>query len=366
MKRRCIKKKIIIGGVVIAVLSAVLVLIFTREKNNQAYEYANVQKAIDSADNVLGNTYQNFTLPDDFEICCDEKLYTFTASRDIKVDQTEKIRELSQKLYGKIPDEISPYEAEGYTAQLNTKEEIVDFLYYSTNTFFVGYGRSSGLSNYNGYEKYLLGSDNIDGVSYKLEDGDMQVLEAVDMAHRYIKENLMGFLPNNSDVKPKAVSVFKSDKNNSCYCVTFENVFEGVPISSVGGIIPYDEFMRPQYIECWIYRRDRVEFTWNKYYLNIKDKEQVKEIITLESALRHLEKELAPKSNYEFLDITLEYCSKASDTNAAEFDYRPMWCFTVDSMIGTNANPNPRTVIYLDAISGEIFCYNDKTNEFVF
>lgn len=369
MKMRSIsrfKKTIIISGAAAALLAVGAVIFFTRDKNTVNFKYGKVEDVVKNAGSVLGNTYQNFTLPDDFELCFDEKLYTFTAIRDAKADPEEKIRELSQKLYGEVPDNISPYDSRSYDAEMNVNGESVDFIYYTSNTFGFGYGRNLSLSSIDGCEKYLLGYDSIDGVSYRLADGDMKVSEAVDLAYKHIKENLMEFLPSNSDVKARTVTVFKSEKNDYCYCLTFENVFEGVPISSVGQICPDEEFMRPQYIECWIYRTDRVEYTWNKYYLNIKDKEQVKKIITLESALEHLEKELAPYSSYKFLDISLEYCSRANESNADEFDFRPMWCFTVQSMIGNNANTDLRKVIYLDAVTGEIFCYNSETGQFVF
>ena len=368
MKKNLIRKIILISIPVAVLIAAAIIYMVSKQPQNENFEYGKVEKVLEEADKVLENKYERFTLPDEIDVGPAKNAYIITTTEDVEEDIQEKTRKLSRKLYGVEPENIILDEShtKNCEAEVQVGDDIACFFYYVGGTFGCGFGYNTELADYYAEKAYLLGSDKTEGVSYKLKDGEMSVDGAVDMAYNYIKDNLMEFLPNNSDIKPVSVSVFKANETDYCYCVKLENVIEGIPVSSSGMAVPEEYTLFPQVVECWIYRGDRVEFFWNSYHRMIGEKEKVGKIITLESAFENLDKELAPNINYKFLNISLKYCCRTEDNNSSEFEYRPTWCFVTASYNGTNAMLNPQVVVYVDAVSGEIYCFDGNTGRFVF
>ena len=103
----------------------------------------------------------------------------------------------------------------------------------------------------------------------------------------------------------------------------------------------------------------------------VLDKQPLAKLITLESALAHAEKKLAPLEVYNIERVTLEYCAKEKALSQIgdnpEFEYHPMWCLTVSESEQCGITPPlQKTVLYIDALTGDVMLWDDDKGEFLF
>lgn len=363
------KIKITIAAAAVAAISACVFTGCFSGNKNKGLQYAAVDEAIKSADNVLGNTYQNFTLPENINITVPDKLYTIKADLVDGCDRNEMIDKLTDVvLPGYKGTGTLTEEDDGKVAKCayDNADVPATIWYYESGTFI--YGRSpltepEGMFN-NG-KQYIIGKDDLSD-SYILNGDQYSVKEAVDYAEKYVRENLMPFLPNDTDVKAESACAFKADETNYWIYVELEHYIEGCPLSTVGEPWLEHPFMRPSKLIITFDGKDKISQIANECYSHFAEKKEVDEILTLEAALKHLEKELAPNSSYTFKDVKLAYCARVDDVFKYEYEYRPTWCFTTRYGYASNAEINPREVIYVDALNGDVYCYSDIDLNMVF
>lgn len=325
-------------------------------------EYESVSDVIKNADNVIGTTYQNFSLPDSISIDASDQLYEIKADYSKNCDKKEKLNELAQLM---IPDQEIKITEESNDC-ITGKSEKATIWYYDDSTF--AYAREEltiPTNQLQNGKKYIVGKDSLDD-KYVLNGEDYTIKEAVDYAESFANDKLMPFLVNDSGLKAESACAFKVDDENYWIYVQLEHYMYGCPVSTSGSAVMDEAYMRPQQLIITFDGKNEICHIENNYYSNITEKTKIDKIITLGSALKYLEKELAPGSNYTVSNISLSYCARIEDINNEIFEYRPMWCLTVGNSSPDNTNINPRTIIYIDAQNGNVCCFSDADMSFVF
>ncbi len=358
------KKKIIALSVLTAaalMIGGVLIYHFNN-KDNSVIEYASVEAVIKDADSVIGTEYENIKLPKELNIDISGDIYLISADYSKNCEKKEKLTELAQLM---IPGQKIEISEDGSDCIVG-KSENASIWYYDDSTF--AYAREEltiPTNQLKDGKKYIIGKDSLDD-KYVLNGENYSIKEAVDYAEGFAKDKLMPFLVNDSGLKAESACAFKVDEQNYWIYVQLTHYIEGCPVSTSGSVINDGPYMRPQQLVITIDGRDQICHIENNYYANIIKKEKIDKIVTLASALKHLEKELAPGSNYSISNISLCYCARINDIGSKEFEYRPMWCFTVSDFASDNIDINPRKTIYVDAQNGEVSCFSDFEKAFVF
>ena len=409
---------VIVCFFVILLVAVILFFVFGRDKdklddtkeyNEIGLEIKPVADAVSEAKNVIGNTYQNLTLPDDFEIVCGDTLYNMTEYRmpeDNNVNAKERCMDLVDTYLGESYDKsridvefdepdgtrYSVYyerdvSIEGIDFENITEEELLELeKKLREDEYSCIYAQSDGYINvlysWNTGDSwleiasikpdvYIIGKDNIDGVSYNISGTQYSLSDAVEFATKKITSDYMKFFPGCDGVVPYAVYVFTNEKGESFYMISFEWLFQGTPAINDGELINLDAdgmYLYPCQVE--IIEPDKISYL-TMFAPFPTEKQEVEKIITLEAALLHLEDTLSPNSNYKITEVGLKYCRYREPLDefgepAPQRSVRPYWCFTVgtgNSMWGTYS---PRKVIYVDAQNGDIYCYNSMSGEFEF
>lgn len=172
-------------------------------------------------------------------------------------------------------------------------------------------------------------------------------------------------MPNDTELKLSKAYVFKSG-SNYFYCFSGVHYIEGIPLSTVGTGSTDEAHMNGVDFRIYIDEPNIIGEIRNFRYPYFTNKEEVKEIVSLESALSYLEDYLAPYGEYKISNISLEYCSKDNGDNGNSFTYHPTWCFTINKYQTNVYQLEPKRVLYLDAINKEVFCWDDVQFEFIF
>ena len=213
---------------------------------------------------------------------------------------------------------------------------------------------------------YIIGKDNIDGVSYNISGTQYSLSDAVEFATKKITSDYMKFFPGCDGVVPYAVYVFTNEKGESFYVMSFEWLFQGTPAMNDGYLNGLDAdamYLYPCKVE--IIEPDKIA-NLTMFAPFPTEKQEVEKIITLEAALLHLEDTLSPNSNYKITEVGLKYCRYHEGEGDPEHEVRPYWCFTVGTGASKRGWYSPRKVIYVDAQNGDIYCYNSMSGEFEF
>lgn len=408
------RTRLIIACITVVVLIAVILFFVfgrdkdktddTKEYNEIGLEIKPVADAVSEAKNVIGYKYENFTIPDDFEIICGDTLYNMTEYRmpeDNNVNAKERCMDLVDTYLGES------YDKSRIDEEINRPDGTIYSVYYEKDVFLDGidfetiteeellelekklkedehysiYAQSDGYINvlysWNTAESwadiaflepdvYIIGKDNIDGVSYNISGTQYSLSDAVEFATEKITSDYMKFFPGCDGVVPYAVYVFTNEKGESIYEMSFEWLFQGTPAMNDGYLNNLDAdamYLYPCTVE--IIEPDKIAQI-DMFAPFPTEKQEVEKIITLEAALSHLEDTLSPNSNYKITDISLKYCRYHEGEGDPEHEVRPYWCFTV----GTGGSKwgwySPRKIIYVDAQSGAIYCYNSMKGEFEF
>ncbi len=383
---------------VILLIAVILFFAFGRDKTEYAKEYDNdglerksVADAVYEAKNVIGNKYENFTIPDDFEIVCGDTLYDMTEYRnpgDNSVDVKKRCKDIAKVYFGDLYDETLIEEQlnsdEYYSIYYGKTVKESDFEdddsyvealreddYYNIYATIDGYVQLKQKRLVSSYDTdnpdvYIIGKDNIDGVSYNLSGTQYSISDAIEYASDAFTSDYKSFFPDIDDIVPYAVYVFTNEKGESFYDIAFEPLYQGTP-AMIDGYLS-DVFSPGMFrFTCRFSMSAPDKLDEISVYAPRPDEKRViKKIITLESALLHLEERLAPESNYEITDISLNYCRYHISEDEPERSVKPYWCFTIgtgNSMWGTYS---PRKVIYVDAQSGDIYCHDSMKGEIEF
>ena len=378
-----------------------------------------VENVTKNAASVLENKYQNIVLPDSIEILVTDKAYTLSASRfDDNVDVTEQVKKLTKVVCGEEPLSLHAYGVDPPERFLNTLkragEDVDEFLkrwseendgadfyegfkdqkplvdekrcmiaedpekyrveYWSSGTFSVeNYGEmGTDLNAQSSSYAYDVRKDDLN-VSYSVGGKDYSLADALSFAEEYVNEKLMPFLVNDDLVRADKIYVSESKDAQGqtlgyYYTVTFLHIIDGIPISDCGeGQMTSPHMVGTQFY-ITIALPDRAGLIGNGMYFAVLEKKPVEKLITLSSALAKAEKTLAPYGVYNIKRVSLEYCAReeAVSANAVQedtfYEYHPMWCLTVtEEEQMENGAPSQRTVLYIDAVSGNIYLWNGKT-----
>lgn len=393
------KTKLMIACILVVLLIAViLLLVFARDRTKYAKEYDNdglerkpVADAVSEAKNVIGNKYENFTIPDNFEIVCGDTLYDMTEYRnpsDNSVDVKKRCKDIAKVYFGDSYDEALIEEelnsAEYYSIYYGKTVKESDFEDYDSyiealrkdefcNIFAtiegaVDFSLNRSIASYDtdNPDVYIIGKDNIDGVSYNLSGTQYSISDAIEYASETFISDYKSCFPDIDDIVPYAVYVFTNEKGESFYDMAFEPLYQGTP-AMIDGYLN-DVFAPGMFrFTCRfsMYAPDKFD-TISVYAPRPDEKRVIKEIITLESALSHLEETLAPESNYEITDISLNYCRYHISEDEPERSIKPYWCFTIGTGSSKYGKFSPRKIIYVDAQSGAIYCHDSMKGELEF
>lgn len=372
------QKLVIVIVVLLAILAVAGIIIhiysqrYLRFDKNDRFEYLPVKEAVAQAEKVEGREYQNFTIPENIDITAGDKLFTFTSySKGGMSDQNsyakKKVIELSKAFAGQEPLETENFTAGGYYGFIG---ERYFFEYHSSDSFTASDDdvmREYCVDAQDEYEKvYKIGVDDISSVSYKLAGKDYSIQEALDFCTDYINNELAPFFQDDITTKPYAVYVMPNTKGEYYYSIIYNLVYKGTEFSNFGRASMAEDFMMETYFHIEI-AGDGLVNTCSVHSSRFrKDEKEVREIISLESALDYLEDYLAQYSGYEMTDISLQYCTRRDDIFIDEAETRPMWVFTVSEYPSRYGDWSLGRYIYLDAISGDVFCYDSSKVDFIF
>lgn len=368
MKKALKNRKMIILSVAVLVLVAVFIvlyfLVFRESRDEDGFIRKSVSKAVDEAPDVIGNTYENFTLPDSIDITCGDTLYDMVTVKHGDRDY-EKLTKDVAKVFVDDFDEsklVATSEQPGLV-RLSLYDDRYYFGIYSCGS--INYVDTSHVVNDKLEKVYIIGKDSIDNVSYSVGGQDYSLQQAID----YVTDKFMkDFAPLHEccdGIVPYGIYVFDSGDGNYFYEVVCEIMYEGCLFMVDGESIDNRPHVWGVKAEFGIFKPDVIDsMTLNG--LSVTKKEKVKEIITLETALEHLEKELAPESNYQISEVALKYVRKRDSMYVEESTIKPYWCLTVAEGGSKFGFYSPRCVIYIDAQTGDISCYDSRTMEFLF
>ncbi len=372
---------------VILLVAVILFFVFGREKdklddtkeyNEIGLEIKPVADAVSEAKNVIGNTYQNLTLPDDFEIICGDTLYDMISYTNPDVDPRMICKDVAKIYFGDSFDESllkERYFLEHnglYSATYDVNPQ--DNASYTINTQDDGYvginlnNEDRPVSDFDLSDPdiYIIGKDNIDGVSYSLSGNLYSIKDAIEYVTETFTSDYMSYFPGIDGIVPYGVYVFNDGNGESFYVLTFEMLYEGTPASGDGYINDVSAHAMPKY-SCKFEMGAPGEIAKLLIYAPMpNEKREVEKIITLETALEHLEDTLSPNSNYKITELGLKYCRYHEGEGDPEHEVRPYWCFTVGTGGSKWGVYSPRKVIYVDAQNGDIYCYNSMSGEFEF
>lgn len=334
--------------------------------DNSGTENVKVNKAVNNAEAALGNTYQNLVMPEAIEVDKAEKAYILSASRkNESLDVKAQLEKLCEAYTGSKPDSI--YRDEGssntFIGEINGKYHIE---YSSSNSF-----HAYRLAEWRAEEEklpcavYDVSNEDISSVSYKVANSDYSLSEALNYAEGFVKDKLMEFMPNDTDISFSKAFVYKSGEHYF-YCFTARHYIEGLPLSNVGTGSIEEAHMNGTEFRIYIDEPGIIGEIRNFRYPYITEKQEVSELISLDSALSYLEGYLAPYGKYDIKNITLEYCSKDNSDKGDSFVYHPTWCFTLSEYDANIYQLEPKKMLYLDAVNKEVFCWDDTKSEFVF
>ena len=360
-------------SLIAVIILAVLVINHFKVKERQVeerpllanYELASVSEATRSAQDVIGNTYQNIVLPDKIDVAAIDKAYIYTVTRDGEYDPRERLKTLCKLFTGEEADESKievPYE--------NSDETRIE-----TDDYYVSGQNTNSLFAYmidelrmdfeeTPYIQYDLEKDDISGISYQVAGEQYSIEDACSYTEKFFDKIIEGMIPESVDVELRKVFVCRKEDDNF-YWVTGQLYIDGLPLSSSGcGASESAHFFGVDF-RAALWRPNQIGEIRNFRYPYFKDKEEVEEIVTLESALSYLEKYLAPLGKYEVSKVSLEYCAKEMGSED-EFEFHPMWCLVVREYPWNSYMPAPKRALYVDAVTGEIYCWDDNMQSFVF
>lgn len=363
------KKRIIAVSAVLAIAIAGFVIWAFSCKKDGNFEFLSPKEASAAAMEVLGSKYENFIISDDIDIDVKpiDELYTFKADLSSNCDKLKQADKLAELMIPGIELISSEEQDPGTITKWYKFGDVEASVYYCDDSTFV-FGRTehSGTETLDvKCRKYVIGRDDL-SQSYNLNGEQYSVEDAVRYAERFSEEKLMPFFPNDSGVEAEAATVLQMDNGNYWISVQLRHYMHGCPVSTSGSAIMGEAFMRPEQLILTFDGKNDICHIKNNCYSTVAESKKLKKIISLRSALKHLEKTLAPGLNYSISRISLEYCARIEDINNFEFEYHPMWTMIVAEGTPSGIKPYPRTTIYVDAVNGEICCFSDSENRMIF
>lgn len=352
-------------------------------------EFDTVANAVSLAPAVLGNKYQNLTLPQEIHLPEADKAYIISVDNNASQEELwQQYRKICEPLMGTVP-EAEYYEA-SQTFELSTENAGGRGGYLNPNCFFLfdempfrmwdEEFEDSGQVRDALTAVYDLQGDDISGVSYKVSGEDYPLSEAVKLAESCYKDNLSFYISPGEEVSPYKAYVFECPNagGNYYYYITLRSRADGIMLARGGHINDFGAteelndnskvpMIMPSEFRLCIGIPGKVSEVQNSYRMAEAGRTELEKIITLESALAHAENVLAPNTVYNISDITLEYCGVCKEGEKNRFELHPMWSLTVQEYSESSWSMlEKKQVLYIDAVNGDVMLWDDLSQSFVF
>lgn len=381
--------------------------------------YDTVENVTKNAANVLGNKYQNIVLSEDMllDVAPAEKAYIIKGSGfadEGAADLDKMLEDFTLMFAGEKPQYVVPYgirsyevdaapylsqgldpsdfgvNYEGYQDQQPMLPDGCGYSAYGIDKYSVNITSGGDITAYYTDEWRIKGSnffpyirsydllkDDIEGVSYSVAGEDYPLTEALEFADSYVKNELAPFLENYDGAR--AVKVYigdgsgngeeVTDPGNHYYYFVYEQTVGNIPFSRYG-FAQKPEYMAKEYLHIGIFAPGKVE-QLGKCDFFVSEKNEQDKLITLESALAHAEKLLAPFEVYKPVRISLEYSDHMitqTDGSDVSYEFHPMWVLTLSDtdMNKIDVTFEQRRAIFIDAVTGDVMLWDDGQGRFLF
>ena len=189
--------------------------------------------------------------------------------------------------------------------------------------------------------------------SYMFSDGEMNVKDAVEKADKFLDEKVLNHL-DDLKVKAKSVIIYENKDDPELghyYVIIYSKYLNGAPISDIPGLRDLDKHFN-DCVEVFINSsKDILGYRNLMYYQEDIDAttDETNEYITLDSALKLTQKELAGYRIVDISNIKINYISDISIKT-----YRPFWTFEIDRNRVDDFDFIPRDFILVDMHTGEV------------
>ena len=365
------KKRAIIcaSGVIIIALILICIIYIKSDSSESSLIFTNFRNAAHKASESVGSSYQNLILPQTIQIPEPTALYTLTVTTKDNIDCKEKLNLLCERMCGQKATSVSEAVLGNGAQGVCDNKGMLSF-FYGGSFLWAAMDPDKMWAEYSTdtvEAVYDLEKDDLTGINYDVSGSPYPASKAVEYAKEQFNEKIKEFMLMDTETKPKELIVFNSKDEGHYYCITFEHYVDGVPLLWSGTGLALKTRIFPSQLEIHIHHPDEITVIKNGYYRVLSEKKEIQEIITLESALKKLEKELAPYGVYTVSDIRLEYV--AADTvlfGSDTLEYRPSWCFIIEDQSRNTSYISPKKLLLCDALTGEISCWDDKKGDYVF
>ena len=353
-------------------------------------EFDTVANAVSLASAVLGNKYQNLTLPQEIHLPEADKAYIISVDNNASQEELwQQYRKLCEPLLGAVPE--AEYDERSQAVEVAGEQAGGRGGYVDPSMFFLfdempfrirdEEYESRGLERDVLTAVYDLQGDDISGVSYKVSGEDYPLSEAVKLAESYYRDNLSFYISTGEEVSPYKAYVFECPNagGNYYYYITLRSRADGIMLARGGHIadlikpesLPDDDtetpMMMPSEFRLCIGIPGKVSEVQNSYRMAEAGRTELDKIITLKSALAHAEDVLAPNSVYNVSDITLEYCGVCREGEKNRFELHPMWSLILKEYSESSWSMlEKEQVLCIDAVNGDVMLWDDLSQSFVF
>lgn len=365
------KKKIII---VVAMVFCTVAAIIWALKHNVRYnkdelEFESVNDVLVNAQTCAGKKYQNLTLPEKIAIPPADRVYSITSVSKGNTDPKDGLKQLCRALCVTEPSDII---VENGLAKADVKGKYM-VQYSSSNAFMYATYASDPSKQWAEYDTdtveavYDLDKDDISAVSYDFSGKQYAAADAVEFVKKEVKEKLSKFFKSDTDTKAKELIVFNSENRGHYYYITFEHCIDGVPLLRSGTGDTSITRVFPSRFDVHIHDPNVMTVVSNYAYTEVIEKRPLDSIMTLQAALKNIEKQLAPQKMYIIKDVRLVYATVdtvigGSDTK----EYHPTWCFIINEQPRGIKSIDPKEILLCDAITGDVSLWSDRDMDYVF
>ena len=368
---------------VIAIFCAAIMLTACAENDadqqqTDSAEAKPVSELYEGYEELQGNDYEIFTMPEKILPQGIDKLYTFTRNKRFTVEQEQNGKRVFKAFWGKEFDE-SKCAYSAYDTYYTYNEDGEETGSFDNGSFILQKAGSGRIKDDKAITYYSVEQEP-DAV-IQLAGGSVKTSELAEKTKQFIADCGADDLYGDFSVEPMWVTVFDTDKgiNASVICAlyycgvptdTFTNYFK---TGQKDGQMTDTYYIAPMLTLQFAGPEDLRTAHFSSG-IRIYDKKELTSAITLKGAVSLLEKELAEYSDYDFLSVRLCYCCLLTRPNGEEYadneskmkelkeslldihdEFVPTWCFYYLTLAGQ------MELIKVNAITGEITIDKEET-----
>lgn len=339
---------------------------FDNQANNQEVKDIKKQAVYDAFSNyssVSNKSYDKFALPQSIEISEIKNAYMLDCNSPKNSISNDTVLEIYKEFYTDKFDKTNiAYDENGgilYTAGENTSA-------------YWGHDISLFSEDYTGGETEI--GKNYDAYANK---DDTISLGGKDMTVKSIAEEINGGLKRillpyyqGLDIKVESLSVVGDDIEFACSLL-----YDGIPFQyAPSEYLSHDANNMVYWMfstVSGVYGSGGFKMIQAAPPMTVTDKSELNELVSVDEAVKLLDKELAEYIDYEITDITLMYCcltsqptidrtntdneqqaeSLTEEYNMKAKTFTPMWCFEIQS----TPESISKQYIKINAVTGEMF-----------